>query len=90
MFSCFLSKILPVKKKLHEEAFTKTPLSKPACFDQSADVNLSSKSLSIVLLSGILKRASAKHNRTVPSLVFNWYSCKRFSIGDFTFDWFLA
>ena len=68
-------------KKAHDDAFTNKPLSKPVCFFQSVDVNLSSRSLSIVFWSGILNNASAKHNRTVPSSVLSLYSCKRFSIG---------
>ena len=70
----FLSRIFPVKKKAHEDAFTNNPLSKLICVFQSTEANLSSNKRSIVTLSGIRRRASAKQSNTVPSLVFNSYS----------------
>ena len=63
----FFFSILPVKKNAQEDALTNNPLSNPVCFFQSVDENLSSNRRSVVFLSGILKRASAKHNNIVPS-----------------------
>ena len=77
----FLSKIFPVRKKAQEEAFTYIPLSNPVWSFQSTEVNLSSSKRSIVFLSGIRSKASAKHNKIVPSLEFNLYSCSKLSMG---------
>ena len=67
--SIFSSTILPVNKKAIDEIFTNKSLSFLIYFFQSPIGILSSIKSLIVVASGILKRASAKHINTIPSLL---------------------
>ena len=69
--SGFSSTILPVNKKAIDEIFTNKSLSFLMYFFQSPIGILSSIKSLIVVESGILNSASAKHIKTIPSLLVN-------------------
>ena len=73
-------KTLPVSNNAHVDAFTSVLSEFPICSTQPLLVNLSLIKLSIVVVSGTLKSASAKHINEIPSSLDSPYSAKNTSI----------
>ena len=67
-------RILPVSNNVHVEALTKDELECPRCFPQCAAEILSLIRVSIVVVSGTRKRASARHISAIPSCDVKPYS----------------
>ena len=74
----FSSTIFPVNKNAIDEILTNKSLSFLIYFFQSPIGILSSIKSFIVLASGIRNKASAKHIKTIPSLLDNENSCINF------------